>query len=228
MKIRKRDGRIEDVLSSKITNAIIKSTNGKIISNNDIKIEREDGATIWYDQFKLTILGMKCVDEIKDKYGNKSTIEVETIHNEVIEFLKRNELYELAINYSQYREDRNKSRMKNTELMKTVKSLAVERDADNANVGGNFSAKLLRMASEANKCAILGEIPKEYSRAHEIGDVYQHDLDSYNIATNCLHIPAAKTLANGFNTGYGVIKTPQRIESASMLICILIQSVQNK
>jgi len=208
MKIRKRDGRIEDVLSSKITNAIIKSTNGKIISNNDIKIEREDGATIWYDQFKLTILGMKCVDEIKDKYGNKSTIEVETIHNEVIEFLKRNELYELAINYSQYREDRNKSRMKNTELMKTVKSLAVERDADNANVGGNFSAKLLRMASEA--------------------DVYQHDLDSYNIATNCLHIPAAKTLANGFNTGYGVIKTPQRIESASMLICILIQSVQNK
>lgn len=71
-------------------------------------------------------------------------------------------------------------------------------------------------------------MPKKISRAHELGELYQHDLDSYNIATNCLHIPAEEMLHRGFNTGYGWINSPKRIESAADLICILIQSVQNK
>jgi len=211
MNIIKRDGRKEVAVSHKIINAMIMSTNG------------QKG----YDHYKLTCLGMSCLDEIIEKYGNDSTIEVDTIHDEVIDFLKKNHLYELAINYSEYRDDRSKCRMKNSELMKMVSGLSKETNRGNANVGNNFSSKLLMIASGANKCSVLGEMPKEIARLHEVGDLYYHDLDSFNLTTNCLHIPAAKTLSKGFNTGYGYIKPPQRIESASDLICILIQSVQN-
>ncbi len=57
-------------------------------------------------------------------------------------------------------------------------------------------------------------MPKELAKAHENGDVYYHDLDSYNLTTNCLHIPTGELLQSGFNTGYGTIKAPRRIETA--------------
>jgi ribonucleoside-triphosphate reductase len=65
------------------------------------------------------------------------------------------------------------------------------------------------------------------ARAHEVGDVYIHDLDSYNLTLNCLHIPTKKLLMNGFNTGYGTINPPKHIEVAAELLCIMLQATQN-
>ena len=70
-------------------------------------------------------------------------------------------------------------------------------------------------------------MPKHLAKAHENGDVYYHDLDSYNLTINCLHIPTKEVLERGFNTGYGTINKPKRIESAAELSCILLQSTQN-
>ncbi len=70
-------------------------------------------------------------------------------------------------------------------------------------------------------------MPKNLSKAHENGDLYYHDLDSYNLSINCLHIPTRQVLERGFNTGYGYIRPPKRIESAAELSCILLQSTQN-
>ena len=52
-------------------------------------------------------------------------------------------------------------------------------------------------------------------------------LDSYNLSVNCLHVPTKEILEKGFNTGYGTINRPQRIETAAELSCILLQSTQN-
>ncbi len=70
-------------------------------------------------------------------------------------------------------------------------------------------------------------MPKKLAKAHETGDLYYHDLDSYNLTTNCLHIPTREVLEKGFNTGYGTINSPKRIETAAELSCILLQSTQN-
>lgn len=70
-------------------------------------------------------------------------------------------------------------------------------------------------------------MPKNLAKAHENGDLYYHDLDSYNLTVNCLHIPTKEILENGFNTGYGTINAPKRIETAAELSCILLQSTQN-
>lgn len=53
-------------------------------------------------------------------------------------------------------------------------------------------------------------------------------LDSFPLTVNCLHIPTKEILEHGFNTGYGTINKPNRIESAAELSCILLQSTQNK
>ncbi len=114
-----------------------------------------------------------------------------------------------------------------TALMNKIAKMGVETDRDNANVGNNFSAKLLRIASESNKCYIRSVIPTKFVTAHVEGDFYIHDMDSYNLTINCLHIPTAKMLRSGFNTGYGYIRQPKRIEVAAELACILMQSTQN-
>jgi ribonucleoside-triphosphate reductase len=65
------------------------------------------------------------------------------------------------------------------------------------------------------------------SKAHETGDYYIHDLDSYNLTINCLHLPTRKLLSEGFNTGYGMTNPAKRIETAAALCCIMMQSSQN-
>lgn len=45
---------------------------------------------------------------------------------------------------------------------------------------------------------------------------------------NCLFIPLAKLLKNGFNTGHGTVREPQSIKTAANLACIVLQSNQNE
>ncbi|MGL5151956.1 MAG: anaerobic ribonucleoside-triphosphate reductase [Clostridium sp.] len=154
-------------------------------------------------------------------------VSVEEIQNLVEKALKDSGHEMVVAFYSNYRKERTKVREIKSDLMKAIKQIGIETDRDNANVGNNFSSKLLRIASESNKWFNLASMPKYMSKAHENGDLYYHDLDSYNLTTNCLHIPTREILEKGFNTGYGTIKPPRRIETAAELSCILLQSTQN-
>ncbi|GFZ34137.1 anaerobic ribonucleoside triphosphate reductase [Clostridium zeae] len=159
--------------------------------------------------------------------SGKSNVTVEEIQNLVEKALSDNGFKNIAQAYSTYRNERTKVREIKSDLMRAIGKIGVETDRDNANVGNNFSSKLLRIASESNKWHNLASMPKHLAKAHENGDVYYHDLDSYNLTTNCLHIPTKEILENGFNTGYGTINNPRRIETAAELSCILLQSTQN-
>lgn len=158
---------------------------------------------------------------------NVKSITVEEIQNLVEKELMKNNFRDIGTAYFNYRRERTKIRSIKSSLMKAISKIGVETDRDNANVGNNYSSKLLRIASESNKWHNLAKMPKKLAKAHENGDVYFHDLDSYNLTTNCLHIPTKEVLKRGFNTGYGYIRPPKRIESAAELSCILLQSTQN-
>lgn len=178
----------------------------------------------------LDIEAIKNIEGTVHRYidGNvNKNLNVEEIQNFVIKSLKENGYEQIASYYSSYREERTKVREIKSDLMKAISKIGVETDRDNANVGNNFSAKLLRIASESNKWHNLASMPKSLAKAHENGDIYIHDLDSYNLTVNCLHIPTGKVLERGFNTGYGTINPPKRIETAAELSCILLQSTQN-
>jgi ribonucleoside-triphosphate reductase (formate) len=206
----KRDGREVPFDSVKIANAIKKA--GKEIGE---KLRESE------------VLGVvqKTTTYIEEE--KKSRITVEEIQNIVEKSLIDEGYKNIKFVYSNYRRERTQVREIKSDLMKAIEKIGVETDRDNANVGNNFSSKLLRIASESNKWHNLAIMPKNLARAHEIGDLYFHDLDSYNLTINCLHIPTKEMLEKGFNTGYGTIKPPRRIETAAELSCILLQSSQN-
>ncbi|MDT8717287.1 anaerobic ribonucleoside-triphosphate reductase [Clostridium sp. 19966] len=206
----KRDGREADFNSLKITEAVKGAA-------QEISFEIKESEAVELTQ--------KVIKKIED--GNITKISVEDIQNMVEKSLIENGYKEIGLAYSNYRKERTKIRDIKSDLMKAIGQIGVETDRDNANVGNNFSSKLLRIASESNKWHNLASMPKHLAKAHENGDIYYHDLDSYNLTTNCLHIPTGEILQRGFNTGYGTINRPKRIESAAELSCILLQSTQN-
>ena len=206
----KRDGRTVEFDSAKITNAIKGAC-------------EEIGASIKESEiFELT---QKVIKRLEDLTNEK--ISVEEIQNMVEKTLMNSGYKSIGTAYSNYRNERTKIREIKSDLMKAIEQIGIETDRDNANVGNNFSSKLLRIASESNKWHNLFMMPKHLAKAHENGDIHDHDLDSYNLTTNCLHIPTKEVLERGFNTGYGYIRPPKRIESACELSCILLQSTQN-
>lgn len=206
----KRDGREVEFNSDKIAQAIKGAAN-------------EIGLTLKESEVLTTVA--KVTDYIE--LDNKESITVEEIQNFVEKALQVEGHIDIAVAYSTYRKERTKVREIKSDLMRAIRKIGIETDRDNANVGNNFSSKLLRIASESNKWNTLAVMPKNLARAHETGDLYYHDLDSYNLTVNCLHIPTKEMLINGFNTGYGTINAPKRIETAAELSCILLQSTQN-
>ncbi len=203
----KRDGRKVTFDPAKIENAILRSAKNITC---DVSVD------------EITI---QVTNRIKDIYQEE--ISVEQIQDLIEDTLMDLELTALKNSYANYRKERTRIRDLKSELMDTVHNIGIETDRDNANVGNNFSSKLLRIASETNKWHNLSKMPKHLAKLHEQGDLYFHDLDSYNLTINCLHIDTGKVFEQGFNTGYGTIRRPKRIESAAELSCILLQSSQN-
>lgn len=203
----KRDGRKVNFDLSKIVGAISRSA----------------------ENLKLNISVSEIASRVEERIHAAYTYEmsVEQIQDAIEETLTHLGLIDLKNSYSNYRKERTRIRDLKSELMDTVHHIGIETDRDNANVGNNFSSKLLRIASETNKWHNLSKMPKHLAKLHEQGDLYYHDLDSYNLTINCLHIDTGKVLEEGFNTGYGTIRKPKRIESAAELSCILLQSSQN-
>lgn len=206
----KRDGRKVEFNTDKIRNAIKKASN-------------EVGESLKESEVLICI--QRVIKYIEE--SQKEKVSVEEVQNLVEKALVDSGHTNIEKAYSAYRRERTRIRDIKSDLMKVIKKIGVETDRDNANVGNNFSSKLLRIASESNKWHNLYNMPKHLAKAHELGELYFHDLDSYNLTTNCLHIPTGEVLSRGFNTGYGTIKAPKRIEAAAELSCILLQSTQN-
>lgn len=206
----KRDGRRVEFDSVKITNAIKGAA-------DEIAYSLKESEAI-----DLTQKVIKRIENL-----GREEIAVEEVQNIVEKVLFENDYKLLRSTYSNYRKERTRVREIKSDLMRAIEQIGIETDRDNANVGNNFSSKLLRIASESNKWHNLAMMPKHLAKAHENGDIYYHDLDSYNLTTNCLHIPTKEVLERGFNTGYGTINKPKRIDSAAELSCILLQSTQN-
>ncbi|MGL4344403.1 MAG: anaerobic ribonucleoside-triphosphate reductase [Cellulosilyticaceae bacterium] len=203
----KRDGRKVGYDSTKIRNAIIKPA-------KELNL-----------QVDIDLIAREVERRIQD--AAVYDITVESIQDLIEQTLIDLEYDAIKSAYANYRKERTRIRDLKSELMDTVHAIGIETDRDNANVGNNFSSKLLRIASETNKWHNLSSMPKHLSKLHELGDLYYHDLDSYNLTLNCLHIDTGDVFKNGFNTGYGTINKPKRIESAAELSCILLQSSQN-
>lgn len=208
-KVIKRDGRQTTFSERRVREAVSKAMRAAGVSTYGT-IEQITGS---------------CVNAINVKFEDTAT--VEEIQDTIIKVLTEMNLNEVVNEFVEYRENRTSIREKKSHIMKAINKIAEETSRENANVGNNFSAKLLQIASVANKWANLASMPKEHAKAHERGDIHIHDVDSFNLTVNCLNVDTEKALKKGFNTGYGTLNSPKRIESAAELSCILLQSTQN-
>lgn len=210
----KRDGRTVPYDPTKIRDAIAKAA---VHIGQDPKIADE------VTQLVETQLAEKFHD-IKPH--------VENIQDIVIMCLRQSGYHELADAYVKYRQERSRVRRATSGLHKKLEDIVwnLNRGIEaNANVGSNFSAKLLLGASEAFKEYYLDAvIPEKIADAHRSGYLHIHDLDSYGTTINCLQIPFRKIWEReGFSTGYGWLRRPKRISSALAQEAIILQSNQN-
>lgn len=209
--IRKRDGRIENFDRSKIVNAILKAMNYVFI--NDIK----------------------CAEEIADKLSqlDKDVVEVEEIQNLVEIELMKSRYKNVAKEYILYRDKRNIARGRQTyeTYMSIVNTIANDITKENANMNAETPAgMMMKFASESSKSFVmdmlLSEQTKDFVKSNYI---HIHDADYYPTKSlTCLQHPLDDVLAHGFRAGHGSSRPAKRIETAAILACISMESVQNE
>lgn len=102
---------------------------------------------------------------------------------------------------------------------------------ENANMNSDTpSGMMYKLASETSKeftkKCLLSE---EARKAVEGNYIHIHDMDYYPTKSlTCLQHPLDKILENGFRAGHGASRPAKRIETATMLACISMETIQNE
>ena len=135
---------------------------------------------------------------------------------------------DVAKAYIIYRNDRNKTRYKNSDFMKRIseKLFATNVENQNANVDEkSFGGRMGAANSELLKNYALNYIVSPMSRENHLNnEIYIHDLDSYAVGLhNCLTIPFDDLLANGFNTRQTDVRPANSINTAFQLLAVIFQ-----
>ena len=209
--IRKRDGRIENFEKEKIVNAVLKAMNHEFV--NDVKF----------------------ANEVAEKIQNieKDVIDVEEIQNLVEVELMQSPYKNVAKAYILYREKRNIARGRKTyeTYMGIINTIANDVTKENANMNTDTPAgMMMKFASETSKPFVLdmllSDTAKDYVKSNYI---HIHDADYYPTKSlTCLQHPLNKILKNGFRAGHGSSRPAKRIETAAIIACISMESIQNE
>ncbi len=211
-KVIKRDGRIVDFDQRKIVDAVLKAMN-VTDEGEDIVLAAEIATAI----ARIKQLQMS-VEDIQDH------VEME---------LMKSPRKEVAKKYIAYRNQRNLARKaKSREIFQEIiEAQATDVTRENANMNADTPAgMMMKFASESTKSfvdeCLLSDDVKE---AVQNGYIHIHDKDYYPTKSlTCVQHPLDKILENGFYAGHGESRPAKRIETASVLACISLETVQNE
>ena len=208
----KRDGRVVIFDNRKIVDAILKAMN-VTEEGEDIVLAAEIASAI----SKINVDNMS-VEDIQDQ----------------VEFeLMNSPRKEVAKKYIAYRNQRNLARKaKSREIFQEIiDAQATEITRENANMNADTPAgMMMKFASESTKSyvdeCLLSEDVKEAVKNNYI---HIHDKDYYPTKSlTCIQHPLDKILEDGFFAGHGESRPAKRIETASILGCISMETVQNE
>ena len=102
---------------------------------------------------------------------------------------------------------------------------------ENANMNSETPSGLMyKLASETSKEFVVKTLLSEEAREAVEGNyIHIHDMDYYPTKSlTCLQHPLNKILENGFHAGHGSSRPAKRIETATMLACISMETIQNE
>ncbi|MBQ9701639.1 MAG: anaerobic ribonucleoside triphosphate reductase [Bacteroidales bacterium] len=208
----KRDGRRVDFNNQKIVAAILKAM--------DVTDAGED-----------IVLAAQIAQNISELDRDEMT--VEEIQEVVENHLMNSPRQEVAKEYIRYRNKRNIARKaKSNEIFETIIQAQVnDITRENANMNADTPAgMMMKFASEATKSYVDECLLSDPVRDAVAGNyIHIHDKDYYPTKSlTCIQHPLDKILEHGLKAGHGESRPAKRIETASVLACISMETVQNE
>ena len=210
-------------------------------------VVKRDGRVVMFDKRKIVDAVLKAMDvteegedivlaaEIASAVSkiNLENMSVEDIQDQVEMELMKSPRKEVARKYIAYRNQRNLARKaKSREIFQEIiDAQATEITRENANMNADTPAgMMMKFASESTKSyvdeCLLAEEVKEAVRNNYI---HLHDKDySPTKSLTCIQHPLDQILEDGFFAGHGESRPAKRIETASILGCISMETVQNE
>ena len=211
-RVLKRDGRRVDFNNQKIVAAILKAM--------DVTESGED-----------IVLAAQIAHEISQL--DKEEMTVEEIQDVVENHLMNSPRQEVAKEYIRYRNKRNIARRaKSNEIFETIiQAQANDITRENANMNADTPAgMMMKFASEATKTYVDECLLSDPVREAVAGNyIHIHDKDYYPTKSlTCIQHPLDLILEHGLKAGHGESRPAKRIETASVLACISMETVQNE
>jgi ribonucleoside-triphosphate reductase len=208
----KRDGRIVGYNEEKIKAAIRKAMLTTEMGEDETLIQKIT------DRIGVTGSERMTVEEIQDR------VEIE---------LMKSPRKEVAKRYIAYRDKRSIARRAKTRdmFLEIIEAKNNDVTRENANMNTDSPAgMMMKFASETTKPFV-----DDYLLSAEVKDavksnyIHIHDKDYYPTKSlTCVQHPLDRILGNGFVAGHGESRPAKRIETASVIACISLETAQNE
>ena len=211
-KVEKRDGRIVDFDHNLICRAVCKAM------NECNELNKEEAHAISLEIRNEISQECLSVDEIQVLVENK---------------LMQKGLANVARAYIIYRHKRDRARKSESNQIISDIIAAKKNDItrENANMNADTPAgMMMKVASERTKEFVDDYLISDDVRALVDANILHiHDKDYYPTKSlTCLQHPVNNILTSGFRAGHGESRAAKRIETAGVLACISLESIQNE
>jgi ribonucleoside-triphosphate reductase len=208
----KRDGRVVGFNEEKIATAIRKA-----MLHTDMGEDRE--------------LIRQITDHISFKGETQMT--VEAIQDAVELELMNSRRKDVAQKYITYRNQRSIARKAKTRdiFLEIINIKSNDITRENANMNADTPAgMMMKFSSETTKPFVDDYLlSQDVKEACEKNYLHIHDKDYYPTKSlTCVQHPLDKILEHGFSAGHGESRPAKRIETASILGCISLETAQNE
>ena len=214
MQVIKRDGRISEYNDERIIKAI---TLAMSHTTGGVDID----------------LATKIADSVRNQLKDKVQVSVYEIQDIVEKKLMGSSRKEVAQEYITYRYNRDVARKAKSKdmFLEIIETKSNDVTRENANMNADTPAgMMMKFASETTKPFVDDFLLSTEARtAIKNGYIHIHDKDYYPTKSlTCLQHPLDKILEHGFRAGHGSSRPAKRIETASIIGCISLETVQNE
>jgi len=208
----KRDGRVVGYNEEKIKAAIRKAMLATEAGEDEALIQRIT------DRIGMTGSERMTVEEIQDR------VEIE---------LMKSSRKDVAKRYIAYRDQRSIARRARTRdmFLEIIEAKNNDVTRENANMNTDSPAgMMMKFASETTKPFVDDYLlSPEVKQAVRNNYIHIHDKDYYPTKSlTCVQHPLDRILEHGFVAGHGESRPAKRIETASVIACISLETAQNE
>lgn len=210
-------------------------------------VVKRDGRVVGYNEEKIKAAIRKAmlqtekgedealIQRIADRIGitGDTQMTVEAIQDRVELELMKSPRKEVAKRYIAYRDQRNIARRAKTRdmFLEIIEAKNNDITRENANMNTDSPAgMMMKFASETTKPFVDDYLLSDEARnAVRNNYLHIHDKDYYPTKSlTCVQHPLDKILRYGFTAGHGESRPAKRIETASIIGCISLETAQNE